>query len=864
MTVRILSDVLPLQFEPSRHRGIGQYTYGVIRTLLSEPVSGQAHILMGNGHLLPPPPLPEDAGNWRLYYGDLPVPGHGTTEPIQPQSYIEYWQGHIDHFAPQVFHIHSPFEFAFPPHGSYQRVSTVYTLYDMIPLIFSKIYMTDPRTRAQYDYVCNQAKESAGIITISESARGDIVQFLGVAPEKVHVAYPGPSPLFQHAPVRSETVAAVRHKWNLRDGFVLSVTGYDYRKNLEGILNSYARLDVRLRREYPLALVCNLSHEHATSLRNQAAELGILDQLVLTNYVSDADLLALYSIATVQFFPALYEGFGMPVLDAMIAGVPVITANVSSLPEVIGDAGVLVNPHDVEEMTFALTEVLTSDTKRQEMRSAGLDRAPSFSWSRSAEVFRQVYRELGQLNAPVETVYPLVSSGPLEHLAFVSPMPPQKSGIADFSASLVGAMRERIKVTVFVDAEVLDEVRQHVPGPVESVARLPQMTRAGEFDAVLYQVGNASFHYFQLPYLIGLPGVVEMHDGILHGLMWDCYVVRGNPLRYYRELSYAHGKPGYDYAQEAMASSGAIASPDVYTLTLNRRVTNHAMGVIVHNHWAARSVAEHNTNVPLKLIYLPVSEQENAAHLDAARARQKLGIPLDQVVIATFGRLVFTKRLDVIVRVFARLVKDIPNVRLCMVGQLESPLPGHVDISELVQKFGLADSVTVTGYIDETTFVDYMAATDIALNLRYPHAGETSATLMRLLNAGIPTITSNIGPFADLPDDCCWKVDVDASEEELLYAYLVRLLKDKALLAQMRQNAIRFVQQNIPTWDSVVDIYFDYIQQVMAMQKPFLPVTWEVNMLEPVVVPQDQAPAKKEGLLLRLRRWMGLGAKPNV
>ena len=815
MTTRVLSDIIPLQLEPSRNRGIGQVTAGMMRALLAYSDREVVHILMGNGHLPCPEPLPATpALNWRLYYGDFPITDY-TLEKWRDfqRPYGVYWQKQLAFFRPDIFHIHSPFELTIPLHDAYQGVKTVFTVYDMIPLRFEQRYLREPLLREVYMAVCKLLQRADHMVAISNSARADLVEYLGVDAQRITVVYPGPSDFYRRN-ARSEIVEHLRRKFQLRDGFVLCTSGYDYRKNLPGILKSYSQLAPSLRRQFPLVIVCHLTPEAESDLREQADGLGIGHQVVLTNYVSDGELIALYHMATVQFYPSIYEGFGMPVLDAMLLGLPVITSNVSALPEVAGDAGLLVDPFDVNQMSDILTQVLESPARREQMRIKGLEQAEKFSWRAAAEAIRQVYL---RLTKPIHSTV-MVSVQPskkLRHLALVSPLPPQRSGIADFSASLLKWLREHISVTAFVAPDALHEVRKYVEGAIESITQLPAMVTSGNVDAVFYQIGNSAFHHFQFPYLMQVPGIVELHDGVLQGFLYSLFLAKGDLEGYRREMSYAHDSVGRSHADDLMRNRIAL---ELYQMTANRRIVDNAVGVIIHNLWAANAVLAHNTNIPLQLMMLPVSRQESAARLDASRSRHTLGIAPDQIVIATFGRLVGAKRLDVMVNAFARLAQEVGNIHLYMVGALETDSV----IPQLVQKLGVEKAVHITGYVDEARFVEYMAATDVAINLRYPHAGETSATLVRLLNAGVPVIVSDVGPFADFPDACCWKVPVDYAEEETLLAYLRRLVMDNGLRNQMKANAVRYAKATIPTWDSVAEQYLAFIQKALVVEAPFL------------------------------------------
>ena len=821
--MRVMSDVSPLQIEPTRHRGIGQYTAGVLNALLQRSGLGASHLLLANGHLLQPTTLPTDTEvDWRLYYGDYRLEDYRPEECLDHiQPYAEYWEAQLDRFSPDVLHIHNPFEWDAPLHSPHSGVPTVLTVYDLIPLRLKKHYLQQSPVwmRRGYRHLVDVIRQVDQIIAISEHTRRDIIELLGVDPERIRVAHAGPSALTKLCPNR-KVADNLRTQFDLREGFVLNVSGYDYRKNLTRTLQSYSLLDPVLRRQYPLVVVCRLLPTQEEELRELAEELGIGNHVVLTNYVSDEELAALYRMASVQFFPSIYEGFGMPVLDAMCFGLPVVSSQVSSLPEVAGDAALLVDPFDTEDMAVALARVLKDGKLRGRMRERGLSRASTFSWAETARVFHRVYEEI---DAPAGKTYSSPSWKPrlanTERLALVSPLPPQLSGIADFSYDLLRALREHLPVTAFVGRDALRSVRRHVEGPVECITRLPHMVCRGEIDGVLYQIGNSAFHDFILPYLVAVPGVVELHDGILHGLVHSLTLQSGCGEDYRRELSYSHGRLGRAHAEEVIKG---LEPPALYSMTANRRVVNHAASLIVHNKWTAQAAACHGTNLPIKVINHPVAETETAKNLDRDQARLDLGIAKDVLMLATFGRLARNKRLQTILRAFSRLREEVSNARLFLVGKLD-PSSSDFDIPKLLEDLDVADSVEITGYVERSRFVAYMAAADIALNLRYPHAGETSGTLVRLLSAGIPTITSNVGAFAEFPDDCCWKVDVDPTEENLLLAYLRRLAEDKSLRRQMGLNAIEFAQAQIPTWKQAAPTYLDFIEESLTSQAALLP-----------------------------------------
>jgi glycosyltransferase involved in cell wall biosynthesis len=401
-STRVLADVLPLQVGNTRERGIGRYTYRTLSHLLQQPAKDEFHVLVGNVLLPRPAPLPRNAATPYLYYaGDYPIRAFRADRWSEYMAgHTTYWQRQIDRFACNIFHVHNPFEWQTPQHAHNYHISLVVTVHDLIPLRLPDIYL-NPMPRWLQDgfhHACKFVSAADRIIVNSECTRDDLIELLDIEPNKISVAYPGPADHIGDSP-DPELERSLRRRFRLAGGFVLSHSGFDPRKNLSRTLRSYSQLEPNLRRDYPLVVVCRLDPVQGKTLRSEAHELGISDRLILTNYLGDAELAAIYHMATVQFLPSLYEGFGSPVLDSMVAGLPVVTSNSSALAEVAGDAAVLVDPLDIGAMATAMRTVLLDESLRASLRQKGRLRGAKFSWDITAGTFRKVYHEMVNVEA---------------------------------------------------------------------------------------------------------------------------------------------------------------------------------------------------------------------------------------------------------------------------------------------------------------------------------------------------------------------------------------------------------------------------------------------------------------------------------
>jgi glycosyltransferase involved in cell wall biosynthesis len=265
---------------------------------------------------------------------------------------------------------------------------SVVTIHDATLWLFPKYH---PRRRilAMRPLVPLAARRAKAIIAVSASTKRDLVRTLGVPAEKVHVIHEAPAPQFQ--PLASgSALELVRRRYRLRAQFVLYVGTIEPRKNLMRLLEAFAMLRRRGYTSHTLVLAGTQGWAGA-SVQRAIERLDLEDAVCLLGYVQADDLVALYNLASALIFPSLYEGFGLPIVEAMACGTPVVSSPNGSLAEIAGDAAELVDPTVVESIAAGLRRVLGDSQRQAELRAAGLQRARQFSWQRAAAQTREVY-----------------------------------------------------------------------------------------------------------------------------------------------------------------------------------------------------------------------------------------------------------------------------------------------------------------------------------------------------------------------------------------------------------------------------------------------------------------------------------------
>jgi glycosyltransferase involved in cell wall biosynthesis len=272
---------------------------------------------------------------------------------------------------------------------------TVVTVHDVIQFVLPE-YAWRKISRLYFGMVSVAARRAQAVITVSECSKRDIMKIIGLPAERIHVIGNAVDASFY--PVRDAwQLANVRERYGIAPRFVLYFGGFDMRKNVPRIIEAYGRLPESLRREYQLVIAGryqHLGHPLYPDPRETVRRLGLDGSVIFTGQIREQDKAPLYSAASVYMFPSLYEGFGMTVLEAMACGTPVLTSNVSALPEVVGDAGALVDPYSADAISQQLAELLESQSTREELSRRGLERARHFTWPAVAEQTVRVYREI--------------------------------------------------------------------------------------------------------------------------------------------------------------------------------------------------------------------------------------------------------------------------------------------------------------------------------------------------------------------------------------------------------------------------------------------------------------------------------------
>jgi glycosyltransferase involved in cell wall biosynthesis len=332
-------------------------------------------------------------------------------------------------------------------------------------------------------------------------------------------------------------------------------------------------------------------------------------------------------------------------------------------------------------------------------------------------------------------------------LAWFTPLPPVRSGISDYSAEILRFVAPAHEVSVFV-ATAAEVAWGTTAGlPVRPAHDVVWQHHRRPFDLTVYQLGNAACHDFVWPYLFQYPGLVVLHDAHLHDARAWTLLRRQRRTEYCDELTFNH--PSLDPAAASLATTG-FAGPLYYCWPMLRTVMSTARTVAVHSAAVAAALAAEYPGAAVEALHMGVSdprapEPARAASRAAIRARH--GLADHAFVCAAFGGVTPEKRLEQVLHAIAGARGHHPDLHLLLVG----PPSPHYDAAAAAAAAGIADRVTVTGFVPHDDLADYLGAADLAFCLRWPTARETSASWLRAIAAGLPTVITDLAHQTDVP-----------------------------------------------------------------------------------------------------------------
>ncbi|TIS84574.1 MAG: glycosyltransferase, partial [Mesorhizobium sp.] len=675
------------------------------------------------------------------------------------------------------------------------RIPTAVILFDLIPYLHRLPYLQNRAIESWYERKLDDLRRADAWLAISEATRSDAIRWLSLPRDRVVNISSAVDDSFRVVDLAKVDIERIRERYRLFRPFVMYTGGIDHRKNIEGLIKAFAKLPRDTRKAHQLVIVCSIQDDSRTMLSHLASSIGLdSDELVLTGYVPEDDLIGLYNMCSLFVFSSTYEGFGLPVLEAMRCGAAVISADTSSIPEIIGWDEAMFDPRSEDSISAKMLKALSDDGFRSKLIENGSRRVKSFSWKATAARALDAIEELHRSTAKKARHH---SEKSRPKLAYFSPLPPERSGIAGFSVELLPELARHYDIDVIVAQKNVSDTWVQANVPVRNVQWFEK--NAASYGRILYHFGNSMFHEHMIDLLERFPGVVVLHDFFLSGLHKDRQIHAGVENAWNQELFRSHG---YLAIWEHLRTNVDA----VLKYPCSQKTVENASGVIVHSTYSAKLIREHyGAASQINMRTVPLARA--AVQLPSKqKARAELGIDEDAFVVCSFGILAPTKLNHRLMDAWsASTLSGDERCKLVFVG-----LNGWPEYAARLEKKQKKRRAEITGWVSEETYRTYLAAADVAVQLRTDSRGETSAAILDCLNAGLPTIINANGSMAEIDPEVVIQLDDIFIDKDLVDA-LDRLFADAGLRRTLAKQAQDYAAiRHSPRL--CADMYSDFIE----------------------------------------------------
>jgi glycosyltransferase involved in cell wall biosynthesis len=675
--------------------------------------------------------------------------------------------------GPLVYHMLSPFQrrplrSIWPRWASSSDVALAVTVYDLIPWRFRERYLSDPAEQVKYLRQLSVVHFADALLAISDASAAELVELLGIDERRVHVigaAAPEVRRLSLSPSIAGASCEAVER---VRPGGILFVSGDEERKNTDRLIDAYAELAPELRAPHQLVIVGRFSEASIKRHLQRADAAGANGDVILTGEVTDEALGQIMSRSAIAVFPSLAEGFGLPVLEALNAGLPVLVSDIPPLRELVPDAEARFDPRSTDGIRAALERGLSDTAFRERLRQSATTWAAPYSWDRVADRALIAYDAALSERTRRRRHRMVRPSEGRSHLQIVTPLPPSKTGVAIYSMRLIDALARHVNVDVYRDDDCHGNPFAGRPAVQCRPARGFEWRRelAGSSLPPLYCIGNSYFHVNAWTALMRTGGDVLLHDVRLVGFY---YWMADHGLLGEPDLS----------ARMRLAEGQTLDArgDDIYMVG---EVVDHARRVYVHTETAREMVLRKRPGRADDVTVVPFG-------MPAARHTKREG-PSTPIVTA-FGHL---QQGRLLLECATEVIRQRPDARVRVLGA-ELRRGEIAELRQVAAARGLDGRLEFLGWADNDEYSRSLDESTVAVQLRAYSQGEMSATAADCLSSGLPTVVNDFGPMAELPADVVVRVRKHPSAHEVADA-VVALLDDADRRASLSAAALDYTE----------------------------------------------------------------------
>ena len=695
--------------------------------------------------------------------------------------------------------------------------------YDAIPLVLSDFYFKDKDFQDFYQQKISNMKKFHIVLSISQSTKDDLINFADIQSERIFVIGGGPNDfvLSDDGNSESEFLKLLSIK---KFNYILYVGGDEYRKNLIKLVKAYSQISTVLRKKYKLVIACNISDETRRILiETFLLSSRDLDQLVITGYISDSHLKWLYQHTKLFVFPSLYEGLGLPILEALQYGAPCIASNTSSMKEILVESAYLFDPIDESNIRQKITECLESDSIREEFDVIRKKVKEKFNWQTTLQKTINIFQQSIYINSVNQEVLSNKTHSRPLRLAIFSPLLPSESGIGAYTSHNLGHLAKLALIDAFVETFNSD-----VPDPIADV-KIYKVSAFFErqhlYDACIFHIGNSHFHSHMFTIIDRIknvkPIVIVMHDAYLSSLVnWQGQESSSREIKeagyFLSSLLENHGTQ----VRGLVSNKNNLIEnlPAIYTFPIAINPLINANLVISHSPFNLNCYRYFYPAFPIEKYQIIPQMTSLFRNMELIRikSRRILGLKDNDFVIVTAGHIGETKRTLDVIKVAENILSLGINLKLIILGALQEHGEYSNSVSELANKINEINKkevVIITGFKDTEDYEIILSTADLGIQLRSDTRGGSPKGVIDFMKRGIPVIVNNYGSYRDYPNDVVIKLTKNPTNNEILNK-ITELLNNNSDLKLYGMSAYTYVKEVLNP-NTLAKLYISSINKIV-------------------------------------------------
>lgn len=796
--MRIVIDLQSLQ-GTSRNRGIGRYCLDLSKELARQAAKKHEIYLLLNFNLIEN--IDKIYSSFNTLIPDNKIKIFEAPKKISGADYKNSWKIQAaekirEHFiasiCPDVVYISSIFEGFVDDSpvsiGEFQKnFLTAATLYDLIPFIYKDIYIQQHLSPNFFFQKMQYLKRSDLLITLSDSASQEAREHLSFQKDKIINCSVGIDPKFKINNISMEDRNILKNNYNINRDYIFYIGGFDFRKNIIGLIESFFLLPNILQNKFQLVIILSIDELKITNFINSLKQrFKFEDEIILISYVPEDILIILYNSCSLFVFPSLHEGFGLPILEAMACGAPTISSNISSMPEAIGCKDALFNPKKSQDIANKITEVLTDENFRNFLKLHGQNQVKKFTWENTAKKVLSGFENLYDTKK-INNKFSVIFDYNKKKLAFISFFPPEKTKVSNYSSNIVPELACFYEIVLITNQETVEDSWLNANFSIHNISWFNK--HASYFDVILYQFDNNPSHYYMIDLLYSYPGIIVLHDFFLSKIFdWIDLNIRKKSSIFNKILYESHGY----FALLQHEKKGRDNTIKTYPCNLS--VLKRSLGIIVNSKNIIKSSERwygHNITQKFKQIN-PIYLDKNLLDEDKLKAREELEFTKkDFIVCFSLNSNKFNHQL---ISLLINNFLDNDDIYVIFTGEKYYALD-YKYLLTLIDKNKIAKKFRVEFFSEKNIFKKYLIVADLAIQFFPDNEDSISDSILTYLSYGITTITTEHDGIDEIPSDTIIKLKENFTDLEII-SHINNLYKDINLRRHFSERALEYIHKN--------------------------------------------------------------------